>query len=157
MPELSPRIRDITAGGSDGWEVFMRARQMSAAGTPVTELTIGEHDIRTDPSILAAMDRAAQAGHTGYAAVPGTHDLRAEVAARVQARTGQATTAANVVITPGGQAALFAAHLAVCPPDTKALYIDPYYATYPGTLRAVGAVATPVPAAPEDGSNPAAR
>jgi len=56
MPVLSPTLSNITMGGSDGWEVFMRARKMIASGTPVTELTIGEHDIRTDPSILSAMD-----------------------------------------------------------------------------------------------------
>ena len=79
MPALSPSLTDITGGGSDGWDVFMRARKMIADGTPVTELTIGEHDIRTDPSILPAMDAAASGGHTGYAMVPGIRALRAEV------------------------------------------------------------------------------
>ncbi|MBT5820926.1 MAG: pyridoxal phosphate-dependent aminotransferase, partial [Rhodobacteraceae bacterium] len=57
MPALSPTLTEITGGGSDGWEVFMRAREMIAAGTPVTELTIGEHDIKTAPDILQAMQR----------------------------------------------------------------------------------------------------
>ena len=69
---LSSRITNITGGGSDGWDVFHRARAMIARGLPVTELTIGEHDIRTDPAILDAMHDAARAGHTGYAEVPGT-------------------------------------------------------------------------------------
>ena len=34
--------------GSDGWEVFIRARALIEAGQQITELTIGEHDIRTD-------------------------------------------------------------------------------------------------------------
>ena len=45
MPHLSHRITSINGGGSDGWDVFYRARTMVAAGTQVTELTIGEHDI----------------------------------------------------------------------------------------------------------------
>ncbi|WP_085309074.1 pyridoxal phosphate-dependent aminotransferase [Planktotalea arctica] len=156
MPALSPSLTDITGGGSDGWEVFMRARKMIADGTPVTELTIGEHDIRTDPSILAAMDAAARGGHTGYAMVPGITALRAEVARRVQERTGTPTSIENVMITPGGQSALFAAHLAACPKGAKALFIDPYYATYPGTLRAIGAIATPIKTQAEDGFQPRA-
>ena len=136
---LSQRITTLNGGGSDGWGVFYRARQMIAEGTAVTELTIGEHDIRTHPSILAAMDRAATGGHTGYAMVPGIAALRDTVAARIQARTGVPTTRDNILITPGGQAALFAAHMAVCDPGDTALYIDPYYATYPGTIRAAGA------------------
>ncbi|MBN7785244.1 pyridoxal phosphate-dependent aminotransferase [Ponticoccus gilvus] len=144
MPQLSTRITSLNEGGSDGWEVFYRARALVAAGEQVTELTIGEHDIRTDSAVLDAMNTSAQGGHTGYAMVPGIAPLRAEIAARVTARTGVPTSAANVLITPGGQAALFAAHLAVLDPGDTALYIDPFYATYPGTIRAASGVAVPV-------------
>ena len=65
--KLSKRITQITGGGSDGWDVFYRARRMLSEGQAVTELTIGEHDIRTDPSILHTMDLSAREGHTGYA------------------------------------------------------------------------------------------
>lgn len=154
--QLSHRITHLTAGGSDGWDVFNRARAMIAAGVQVTELTIGEHDFRTHPSILDAMHRSASGGHTGYAMVPGVSALRDAVAARVKARTGVATTRNNVLITPGGQAGLFASHHAVCDEGDTALFIDPYYATYPGTLRGVGAVPRPVRARAEDGFQPRA-
>jgi len=153
---LSKRITGLNAGGSDGWDVFYRARAMREAGQPVIELTIGEHDIPTAPQILDAMHAAAQAGHTGYAAVPGIHPLRAAIAARVEARTGVPTGPENVLVTPGGQAGLFAAHAATCDAGDTALFIDPYYATYPGTLRAVGAIAKPVAAQPEQGFQPQA-
>ena len=137
--QLSHRIINLTNGGSDGWAVFYRARAMIAAGEPVTELTIGEHDIGTHPSILKAMHASAMGGHTGYAIMPGIDGLRDTVAARVQAQTGVPTSRDNVLITPGGQSALFATHNAVCDPGDTALFIDPFYATYPGTIRAVGA------------------
>ncbi|MFY0691253.1 MAG: aminotransferase class I/II-fold pyridoxal phosphate-dependent enzyme [Paracoccaceae bacterium] len=154
---LSQRISDITGGGSDGWDVFYRARDMVASGTPVIELTIGEHDIRTDPSVLEAMHRSAMGGHTGYAVVPGEIALRKAVAERVTARTGVPTTAENVLITPGGQSALFTAHHAVCDEGDTALYCDPYYATYPGTIRAVGARPRPIVTRPEDSFQPTAK
>ncbi|MCL4105435.1 UNVERIFIED_CONTAM: hypothetical protein GTU68_055566 [Idotea baltica] len=153
---ISHRISNITGGGSDGWDVFLRARRMISDGIPVKELTIGEHDIGTDPVILAAMDRAAQAGHTGYAMVPGTDELRKTVAERVTARTGVATGPENVMITPGGQSALFSAHLAVCDEGDHALYLDPYYATYPGTIRSIGAHPIAVACAAENGFQPRA-
>ena len=56
---LSTRITSINAGGSDGWDVFHRARKMIADGIPVIELTIGEHDIRTDPAIAVKIIRIA--------------------------------------------------------------------------------------------------
>ena len=152
--KLSHRITHLTGGGSDGWDVFYRARRMIAEGQAVTELTIGEHDIRTHPSILAEMDRSARAGHTGYAMVPGTDLLRDTVAARVQTRTGVPTTRHNVLITPGGQAALFAAHMAACDPGDVGLYLDPFYATYPGTIRGAGAIARAVQTRAEDAFQP---
>ncbi|MEJ6395056.1 aminotransferase class I/II-fold pyridoxal phosphate-dependent enzyme [Gymnodinialimonas sp. 2305UL16-5] len=156
MPTLSTRIQGLTEGGDDGWGLFLKARQMVAAGIPVMELTIGEHDVRTDPAILDEMHRAARSGHTGYAAVPGTRALREAVAARLSAGSGLDYTPDNVLITPGGQAALFAAHNAACDPGDVALLIDPYYATYPGTIRGAGAVPRPVQARPEDGFQPRA-
>jgi arginine:pyruvate transaminase len=153
---LSRRITGLTGGGSDGWGVFYAARAMKAEGVEVTELTIGEHDIRTAAPILQEMHRAALAGHTGYAAVPGTNALRDAVAKRTEARTGVPTRRDNVLITPGGQAALFAAHMAVCDPGDVALYVDPYYATYPGTLRGAGVVPQVLVTRAEDAFQPRA-
>jgi len=152
--ELSSRITGLTGGGSDGWDLFIRARKMIAAGQKITELTIGEHDIRTHPDILEAMRASAAAGKTGYSLVPGSQSLRETIAARVQARTGIATTADNVLVTPGGQSALFATHSAVCDPGDTALYCAPNYATYPGTIRGVGAIAKVIQTRPENAFQP---
>ncbi len=152
--EKSTRITSLTKGGSDGWEVFYRARQMIKSGTPVVELTIGEHDIRTHGDILKAMQISAEKGHTGYAAVPGTDALRNTIAKRIQKRTRVPTKKNNIVITPGGQSALFSAHLAILDPGDIALYCDPYYATYPGTIRGAGAKEKVVTCYPEDNFQP---
>ena len=152
--EVSRRISGLTGGGSDGWDIYRKARDLKAAGVDVVELTIGEHDRRTEPEILDAMHASARGGHTGYAALPGTDELRDAVAKRVSERTGVATSRDNVVVTPGGQSALFAAHIAACDPGDRALYIDPYYATYPGTIRGTGAVAVAVQARAERGFQP---
>ena len=152
--KVSKRIAGLTGGGSDGWGIFLKARNMVAQGIDVTELTIGEHDRRTEPEILNEMLRSARAGHTGYAALPGTNALRDAIAERVQSRTGVPTRRDNVVVTPGGQSALFAAHTAACDPGTTALFIDPYYATYPGTIRGTGAVAKAITASADKGFQP---
>lgn len=154
MPLPSTRIATLTADGDDGWTIFYRARAMKAAGIPVLELTIGEHDIGTAPAILNEMHRAAQAGHTGYAAVPGIAALRAAVAQRLSAQHGVGYGPDNILITPGAQSALFAAHHAACDEGARALMIDPYYVTYPGTIRAVGALPVTVAAKSEDGFQP---
>ncbi|WP_299741815.1 pyridoxal phosphate-dependent aminotransferase [uncultured Tateyamaria sp.] len=153
---LSQRMQTLTGGGSDGWDVFIKARKMIAEGTPVTELTIGEHDILTAAPILQDMHKSALGGHTGYAMVPGTDILRDTVAKRTSERTGVPTTRDNVLITPGGQSALFAAHAAACDPGDTALYLDPYYATYPGTIRGVSAIPHAIQTRAEDAFQPRA-
>lgn len=152
--KLSNRIEHILGEGSDGWGVFYKARNMIRRGVDVVELTIGEHDIRTDPLILNAMHESAKAGHTGYAAIPGTHELRQAVAERLTNDTGVTTKVENVLITPGGQSALFAAHMAACNPGDTALFIDPYYVTYPGTIRAASAIPLAIQADAQNGFQP---
>jgi arginine:pyruvate transaminase len=152
--KVSNRLRTINGDGDDGWGLFNRSRQMINDGIQVVELTIGEHDIRTDPSILAAMDAAATGGHTGYAMINGTDSLRDTVANRITARTGVPTTRDNILITPGGQSALYATHHAALDDGDTALFIDPHYATYPGTVRGVGGVPVAIAASPDDDFQP---
>ena len=154
--QLSKRIQQITMDGSDGWEILYKSRAMIAKGQDVLELTIGEHDIRTDPKILAAMHQSALGGHTGYASVPGTPELRRAVAARVQDRTGVPTNHKNVLITPGGQAGLFAAILCATDPGDGVVHLDPYYATYPTSIRAASCVPMPIKTGPENDFQPSA-
>ena len=152
--QVSERIANLTGGGSDGWDVFYRSRAMVANGVNVTELTIGEHDIRTDAAIIDAMVASARGGKTGYSIVSGEMGLRHAVAARVQERTGVPTTFENVVITPGGQSALFASHTATLDPGDVGCFLDPHYTTYPGTVRAVGGIARAIRTSPETAFQP---
>lgn len=154
--KISDRLLHISDGGNDGWDLYRKSKALIASGVAVAELTIGEHDIRTDPAILTAMDRAARAGHTGYSFGQGNPGLREAVAKRIAVRTGTRTTPENILITPGGQAALFNAHMAAVNPGQRALFIDPFYATYPGTIRSVGAVPDKIMARPEHGFQPQA-
>ncbi len=156
MTKLSKRISGINEAGGDGWDLYVRARDMAAAGEPVIQLTIGEHDIRTDPAILDAMHRAAKAGNTGYTFGPGLPPLRAAIAERIAARTGTPTGPENILVVTGGQAGLFAALTLACDPGDVALHIDPYYATYPGTIRSTSVIPRAVIAHPEDGFEPRA-
>lgn len=154
--KLSNRITGILGDGSDGWDLFLKSRAMIKEGIDVVELTQGEHDIRTASPILKNMYDMAMAGHTGYAEVPGTDELRQTVAKRYTERTGVPTAPENVMITPGGQAALYAAHVAVCDAGDTAMYLDPYYATYPGTVRGAGAISLAIKTRAEDAFQPRA-
>ncbi|MDG2096604.1 MAG: pyridoxal phosphate-dependent aminotransferase [Paracoccaceae bacterium] len=153
-PSASDRIKNITINGSDGWEVFNKARRMISNGEKVIELSIGEHDIRTSTNIIDSMHKSALNGNTGYAEMQGLKKLRELIAKRNQERTGDKTNPENIIITPGGQAGLFATHMATCNEGDRALFLDPYYATYPGTIRSVGARAIPIKTQSKNGFQP---
>ncbi|QIE45941.1 pyridoxal phosphate-dependent aminotransferase [Pseudohalocynthiibacter aestuariivivens] len=152
--QVSKRLKNVTVGGSDGWGVFYRSRQMKAQGIPVVELTVGEHDIATDPEILKAMHQAGLDGYVGYQDFQGLLQLRERVADRVQRNTGVLTNPDQVLIVPGGQAGLFATHNLTCDEGDTALYIEPYYTTYPGTIRSVGGVPCAIQAHAANGFQP---
>ncbi len=153
-PTTSDRIKNITINGSDGWEVFNKARKMISNGEEVIELSIGEHDIRTSNNIIESMHESALNGNTGYAEMQGLKKLRELIAKRNQDKTGDKTNPENIIITPGGQAGLFETHMATCNEGDKALFLDPYYATYHGTIRSVGAQAIPIKTQSMNGFQP---
>jgi arginine:pyruvate transaminase len=69
----------------------------------------------------------------------GLEELRDAVARRVSTRRAVGAGRENVAITPGGQAAIFAAMMAVLDPGQSCIVLDPYYATFAQTVRAASA------------------
>ena len=154
MPALSRRIRGIVPGNADGWEIYVKARRMRAEGQPVVMLSIGDHDIKTDAKVLEAMFNSARGGHLGYAAVPGTLALRQAIADRVTARGGPPATPDNVIVTSGGQGALFASMMAALDPGDACVVLDPFYASFDMTVRAASGEPIIVQTRAEDGFQP---
>src|SRR5690606_12427474 len=80
--------------------------------------------------------------------------LRAGLAKLSTDCTGLETVADEIIVTQGGQGALFGACQATLDPGDHAVIVAPYYATYPGTVRAAGASFTEVIARSENGFEP---
>lgn len=154
---VSERLQNIVIGGDDGWGVHYRARALRAAGETVTLLTVGDHDVTTPEPFIAALEASLRGGNTGYPPVMGSIPLRTAVAARVAGATGTPTGPEQVIVTPGGQAALFAAMMATLDPGDSAVVIDPYYATFDQTVRAASGEPIRVAARAEDDFQPDAR
>jgi arginine:pyruvate transaminase len=150
----SDRVKNILGGGGDGWEILIEARRIREAGGKVLNLTIGEHDRPTAAAFIDAMAASAHGGNTGYAPFSGAQPLRAAIAQRVSRTTGAPALTENICVTIGGQAALFAALYATVDRGDRVVTIDPYYATYPGTIRAAGGEFVPSPADPATGFQP---
>lgn len=156
MPAPSSRISGIIPSGKDGWEVHFSAMNRKQAGEDIIMLSVGDHDFDTPAKTVEACVDAVRGGHHHYTQLPGIPRLREAMAKISTQCTGVATTSDEVIATPGGQAALYAAVQAVLDPGQHAIVVAPYYATYPGTFRAAGADFTVVETRAEDGFQPRA-
>jgi arginine:pyruvate transaminase len=157
MPHPSSRISGISPSGKDGWEVHFAALTRRQQGEDILMLSVGDHDFDTPSETVEACVTAVRSGHHHYTQLPGLPRLREAMAKIATEATGVPTTAEEVLATPGGQSALYAAVQATLDPGDHAVVVAPYYATYPGTFRAAGATFTVVEARAEDGFQPDAK
>lgn len=145
-------ITDRLAGlGGAKWEIHAAARAMKAQGKAVIELTIGEPDVPTPPSLADVAVQSMLAGRTGYSNGRGEPALVRALAERYSARRGRMITPDQVMCFPGTQTTLYAVLLGMAGPGDEVLVGDPMYATYEGVIASTGAKAVPVPLRPENG------
>jgi len=154
MPKLSNRITGIMPSGKDGWEVHFAALTRKQAGEPILMLSVGDHDFDTPEGTVDACVDALRSGKHHYIQLPGLPRLRSALAKMTEECTRTETAAEEIIVTQGGQGALFAACQATLDVGDHAIVVAPYYATYPGTIRAAGATLTEVTARPELGFAP---
>ncbi len=155
MPTLSPRIQNIVTGADDGWGVQEKAREMILAGRDgIIMLTMGDHDFPTDKAIRDACADALAAGRTTYGSIHGIVPLRDQIAKRASPVHGIEVDPDHIVVSMGGQAALFAASMACIDPGDEAIVIEPYYATYEQTIRAAGGIPITIRTSADRGFQP---
>jgi arginine:pyruvate transaminase len=156
MPRPSSRISGIVPSGKDGWEVHFAAWTRKEAGEDIIMLSVGDHDFDTPTETIEACVAAVRGSNHHYTPLPGLPRLRQAMAVASTICTGLETTPDEIIATPGGQAALYAAVQAVLDQGDHAIVVAPYYATYPNTFSAAGATFTVVETPAEDGFQPRA-
>src|SRR5690606_12552656 len=112
-------------GEENAFAVLARATALAQSGKDVINLGIGQPDFQTPPHIVEAAIKALRDGHDGYAPATGRWPLREAVARRVLQMTGEQVSPDNVMITPGGKPAMYAAIILFGQPGVDILYPDP--------------------------------
>ena len=142
---FSPLVDRINGEGAAAWDIHYRAVRDQRAGRDVIILSVGDPDFDTPAAIVDATVAALRAGDTHYSDLLGLEELRAAIARRFAAKTGQATTLDNVAVMAGAQCGLFASALCLLAPGDEVIVPEPMYVTYEATLQAPGATIVPVP------------
>ncbi len=132
-------------GEENAFAVLARATQLASQGRSIINLGIGQPDFKTPAHIVEAAVKALRDGHHGYTPANGLLVTREAVARRTHAMTGIEVSPENVMITPGGKPAMYAAILLFGEPGAEILYPDPGFPIYRSMIDYTGARAIPVP------------
>jgi arginine:pyruvate transaminase len=151
---FSPLVDRVAGKGAGTWAVHLDALRQRTAGREIIFLTVGDPDQGPPEAMIEATVDALLRRRTGYSPIVGQPELRAAIATRFAARTGQNCTADNVVLVPGAQAGLFCALQCIAGPGDEIVVPEPMYATYEAAAGACGASLVNVPLRPEHGFHP---
>jgi aminotransferase len=110
----------------------------------------GDPDLPTPGFIVEAAKRAL-AGPLPISPIEGLPELRAAIAHNAQRDHGIQVGADNVLITTGGQEALFLVMSMLLDPDDEILVPDPRYTSYDQAIQHTGAVSVSIPTHAKDG------
>jgi arginine:pyruvate transaminase len=137
--QYSALVERIAGEGSDAWLTHYAARAAQERGEDVILLSVGDPDLETPAPVLERAIERLRAGDTHYTPATGREHLRAAIASRHHARTGQPVQTANVIFLAGAQNALFTTALCIAGAGDEVIALEPLYPTYPATLEASGA------------------
>lgn len=138
-------------GEENAFAVLARATELAAQGRDILNLGIGQPDFETPGHIVEAAVRALRDGHHGYTPANGLRETREAVCRRTLSMTGVEIPPDNVMITPGGKPAMYAAIRMLGEPGVDILYPDPGFPIYRSMIEHVGANPVPVPMREENG------
>lgn len=147
--QLAKRLEGVRGEGA--FEVLVRARRLEAQGRHVVHMEIGEPDFPTPPHIVEAGRKALADGHTKYGPTPGDPELREAIAEYLARTRGVATSADQVVVTPGAKPVLFYTMLALLEPGDEAMYPNPGFPIYESVISMTGAKPVAMPLVEERG------
>ena len=132
-------------GEENAFAVLARATALAAQGKDIINLGIGQPDFKTPEHIVEAAIKALRDGHHGYTPANGLLACREAVCRRTLDMTGVEVSPDNVMITPGGKPAMYAAIIMFGQPGAEIMYPDPGFPIYRSMIEATGATPVPVP------------
>lgn len=144
LPQLAARVTGIPASATV--EMSEKIRNAQAAGREILPLASGDPNITTHPAIIEASHKAMLEGQTKYGPAAGIPALREAMAKRIHVQSGAAYSPGEVIVTPGGKFAVYAAMMAVVAPGDEVIILDPCWVSYGPCVKLAGGTPVVVPA-----------
>jgi len=117
-----------------------KAKELTAQGKAVYDLSVGEPDFITPGHICDAAVAAMKAGHTKYTIASGIPELKKAVADKYHAEYGLRYEPAQIVVANGAKHALHNAFFTTLNPGDEVIIPAPYWVSYAELVKLSGAV-----------------
>src|SRR5918911_2759534 len=115
--------------------IFMKAKQLEAAGKKIIHMEVGEPDYHPPRNIKSALINSYESNHYHYTETKGIIKLRQAIANKVQNNTKED----QVIITPGARFAVFSAFASLLGIGDEVISIEPPWPAYTECADFVGA------------------
>ncbi len=145
-PNIPEEIRKVA---SDGTALRYALMEM-ATGSDVIALGRGDPDLATPDYIIKATQDAIRQGKTGVSPIGGLPELREAIAHKLTRENGLPVSAENLIVTTGGQEAVFLIMQVLLNPGDEVLVPDPRYTSYDEAIASAGGKMVMIPTRHED-------
>lgn len=122
-----------------------KAKELSAQGVTVYDLSLGEPDFKTPEHICKAAMAAIDAGHTHYTVASGIIELKKAVVEEYATRCGLSYEPTQCVISNGAKHSLHNAFFCTLNPCDEVIIPAPYWVSYAELVKLSGAIPVIVP------------
>jgi aminotransferase len=151
---LNPNIPEaVRAVASDGTQLRYALMELSAQYKDAIALGRGDPDLATPAHIIEAVEQAIIQQKTGPTPVAGMREIREAVAEKFRRDNGLPVSAENVMVTTGGQEALYLLMQTLIDPGDEVLVPDPRYTSYDEAIESAGGKMVMVPTDHDDAFN----
>lgn len=144
---LAARVK--SASPSPTVAVSNKARELKAQGIDVIDLGGGDPDFITPENIRLAATEAMNAGDTHYVASNGTPALKKALVKKLLDDNRLEYDPSEIMVTPGGKQALFAAMLATVEEGVDVMLLEPAWVSYASMVEIAGGRVVPVSLDPD--------
>ena len=133
---IAGRMRNVAVSASNA--AGQRARELTAGGRDIINLTIGEPHFDTPANIQQAAVQAMSAGQTRYTTVDGTPRLKQAIARKFERENNLRFSSSEIIAGAGAKQIIFDAMLTTVEDGDEVVMPSPCWVSYPEMTRLVG-------------------
>ena len=138
MSDIKLSKRALSIEPSLTLQISAKAKQLSAEGKDICNLSAGEPDFDAPKEIIKATSEAIFYGYTKYGPAAGDIELRKAIAKKIQTQNKLNVDFENIMVTNGAKQAIYNLFQVLLNDGDEVIIPAPYWLSYPQIVRLAG-------------------